>query len=358
MKSKKVHFTSEINNVRTVSCNSSKSLIATNRTFDPKKVTCESCKNTKAFIEARDKQEKERKASSEELGYEVLDYGEDKHRVKLSKCNYFRDKYIAGNFCSRGCSHNKGIDKTKKQVKCSFKAKNKPKTQLEKDTIKYNLSDEHVEILSKVDYEVVAFKCSKCEDCLLDNAVVCPNDANGDLTCCHSNKEHIFKQVHKTQESLNESIEKEEVEKGIEEPYIWTDAPQLPTDIPVDAPTIRMPIKETKQESKHYQNEKGIPGFKKTLDDMYSIMLAKNSDYAGFDGAFDNFNRVEQIGLVTAEKGLLVRIMDKVGRAVILLDNEAKVNDEAIEDTLLDMANYAVILKCLMESKRIKKEKE
>lgn len=96
---------------------------------------------------------------------------------------------------------------------------------------------------------------------------------------------------------------------------------------------------------------KGIPGFKETLDTMYSIMVAKNADYAGTTDPFANFMQVENLGISTAEKGILVRITDKLSRISNLLETEAQVKDEAITDTLQDMANYAVILKCLIEEK-------
>ena len=39
----------------------------------------------------------------------------------------------------------------------------------------------------------------------------------------------------------------------------------------------------------------------------------------------------------------LVRLEDKLNRARTLSKQEAKVKDEKIEDTLLDMANYAIL---------------
>lgn len=96
---------------------------------------------------------------------------------------------------------------------------------------------------------------------------------------------------------------------------------------------------------------KGIPGFKETLDTMYGIMVAKNADYAGTTDPFANFMQVENLGISTAEKGILVRITDKLSRISNLLETEAQVKDEAITDTLQDMANYAVILKCLIEER-------
>lgn len=97
--------------------------------------------------------------------------------------------------------------------------------------------------------------------------------------------------------------------------------------------------------------EEFIESFKDSLTEMYTIMLKKNKDYAGEDNPFANFELVESLGLVSMEKGILVRMTDKIARISNLIDKEAAVHDEAIEDTLSDLANYSVILKVLLEAK-------
>jgi len=95
-----------------------------------------------------------------------------------------------------------------------------------------------------------------------------------------------------------------------------------------------------------------IPGFKETLDKMYEIHIAKNHDYAGKANPFKNFELVEAVGVCSVEKGILVRMCDKMSRISNLLETEGKVADEKIEDTLCDLANYSVILKCYLEQKK------
>ena len=74
--------------------------------------------------------------------------------------------------------------------------------------------------------------------------------------------------------------------------------------------------------------------FDKILDEMQSIHIAKNKDYKGSaDGTADKFG-------ITA---YAIRLGDKYNRFVNLIDNENQVKDESIEDTLIDMANYAVM---------------
>ena len=74
--------------------------------------------------------------------------------------------------------------------------------------------------------------------------------------------------------------------------------------------------------------------FEKTLQKMLETYKAKNADYGNsFDKTLNEF------GLVAAT----VRLSDKMDRIKMLTKNEAKVLDESIEDTLLDLANYSVM---------------
>lgn len=76
----------------------------------------------------------------------------------------------------------------------------------------------------------------------------------------------------------------------------------------------------------------------------------KNADYAKGDDPFRNFKASEFVG-VPVERGMLVRMMDKMARVANSLDQELQVKDETVADTLTDLANYAVILKAYLESK-------
>lgn len=82
--------------------------------------------------------------------------------------------------------------------------------------------------------------------------------------------------------------------------------------------------------------------FKEITDYMYQIYEKKNADYGdSFSKTFDEF------GLTASA----IRINDKTERFKKLIKQDAQVQDESIKDTLLDLANYAVLT--LMEmSKR------
>ena len=79
---------------------------------------------------------------------------------------------------------------------------------------------------------------------------------------------------------------------------------------------------------------KRIENYKQLQDGMLKTFIAKDSDYGdSFGKTFDKY------GIVSA----LTRMSDKLNR----LDNLASSNtmqvDESIEDTLLDLANYAML---------------
>ncbi len=83
------------------------------------------------------------------------------------------------------------------------------------------------------------------------------------------------------------------------------------------------------------------------------MVRIKNNDYSG-EKAIDpyaNFKKSEAIGVKT-EKGILVRMMDKMSRISNLVEQDAQVKSEKIEDTLDDLINYAAILKSYLKSNK------
>jgi hypothetical protein len=83
----------------------------------------------------------------------------------------------------------------------------------------------------------------------------------------------------------------------------------------------------------------------------------KNNDYAsgGTQGEnpFANFSRVEDMGITSTEQGFLVRMTDKMSRlSTFTRAGKLEVADESVEDTLLDIINYAVLFAAYMRHKR------
>lgn len=99
----------------------------------------------------------------------------------------------------------------------------------------------------------------------------------------------------------------------------------------------------------------GSPRFHELLAMMGDVHVAKNADYSPGADPFGNFREAEAIG-VPAWVGAWIRLQDKYKRAqgfVRQLVEEgsytAAVVSEKLDDTVMDLANYSVIVRCLYE---------
>nr|DAQ82510.1 MAG TPA: Nucleotide modification associated domain 1 [Caudoviricetes sp.] len=82
--------------------------------------------------------------------------------------------------------------------------------------------------------------------------------------------------------------------------------------------------------------------FREITDYMYQIYEKKNADYG------DSFSKTyDEFGLTASA----IRINDKTERFKKLIKQDAQVQDESIKDTLLDLANYAVLTLMEMSKK-------
>ena len=70
------------------------------------------------------------------------------------------------------------------------------------------------------------------------------------------------------------------------------------------------------------------------LNELRSIMMKKQEDYGPLNIA---------LAPGGAMNGLRVRMYDKLARLNNLADKDATPNFESVEDTLIDLANYAII---------------
>jgi hypothetical protein len=94
-----------------------------------------------------------------------------------------------------------------------------------------------------------------------------------------------------------------------------------------------------------------IESVRKTYAKSVEIIERKNHDYSGADDAFANFRTAGILG-ISAEKGILLRTLDKIARINNLLDHAAYVTDESMDDTITDAIGYLAILKAYRETNR------
>lgn len=80
------------------------------------------------------------------------------------------------------------------------------------------------------------------------------------------------------------------------------------------------------------------------LANLGSVLQRKNSDYKVTSSEFSNFHFAADMAGLSAQDVMLAQIGIKLGRLRGLLDTGKDVNYEAIEDTVMDLAGYAVIL--------------
>ena len=93
---------------------------------------------------------------------------------------------------------------------------------------------------------------------------------------------------------------------------------------------------------------------KACTDKMTSITRAKNADYTGGgDDPFANFSETETYAGVSTEHGFLVRMGDKMSRIrSFVKKGTLEVKDESVQDTLLDLANYCILMAGYIQSKK------
>ena len=94
------------------------------------------------------------------------------------------------------------------------------------------------------------------------------------------------------------------------------------------------------------QQQRFIDSF---CEKMKSTILGKGNDYANAD-RLSNFKLAGAICGLTPEQNCLSMIATKVARLGVLLGGKTP-NNESIEDSLLDLANYAVLLGCIRDEK-------
>ena len=93
---------------------------------------------------------------------------------------------------------------------------------------------------------------------------------------------------------------------------------------------------------------------KSTCEKLIDLTRTKNADYSNDnDNPFHNFESVEKLDVTTTEIGFMTRIMDKYNRInSFIKQGFYYVEDEKIEDTCLDAANYFIMLAAWFKHKK------
>ena len=93
----------------------------------------------------------------------------------------------------------------------------------------------------------------------------------------------------------------------------------------------------------------------KICNTALELMQRKNADYTNSandknPNCFANFTRCEDMGICSTEQGFLVRITDKLSRlSTFAACGELQVKDESVQDTILDLINYAILFVAYLE---------
>ena len=81
---------------------------------------------------------------------------------------------------------------------------------------------------------------------------------------------------------------------------------------------------------------------------MKQVLTSKGSDYANED-VLSNFKLAGNICGLSAELNCLSLIATKVARLGVLLNSKGNPKNESIKDSVLDLANYAVLLNMIID---------
>lgn len=93
--------------------------------------------------------------------------------------------------------------------------------------------------------------------------------------------------------------------------------------------------------------------FEMFVKDMRKILLAKGDDYAGNVDRLSNFKLAGNICKIGPKMNCLSLIATKVARLGQLLSSESEPNNESVNDSLLDLANYTVLLYMIQNEKEL-----
>lgn len=91
--------------------------------------------------------------------------------------------------------------------------------------------------------------------------------------------------------------------------------------------------------------------FNNFVDTQKGILFKKSKDYATDVDVLSNFKLAGSICQLTPEQNCLSLIATKVARLGVLLQGKIP-NNESIQDSVLDLANYAVLLDMIISESK------
>ena len=90
--------------------------------------------------------------------------------------------------------------------------------------------------------------------------------------------------------------------------------------------------------------------FKELISKMENTLLKKGDDYANSD-RLSNFKLAGSISGLKPEVQCLSLIATKVARLGILLNSDKLPNNESVQDSVLDLCNYGLLLHMILTDK-------
>ena len=95
--------------------------------------------------------------------------------------------------------------------------------------------------------------------------------------------------------------------------------------------------------------EEQIKHFEYITTQMKETLFKKGNDYSNED-RLSNFKLAGAICGLKAEQNCLSLIATKVARLGVLLNSDKEPNNESVQDSVLDLANYSILLSMILKS--------
>jgi hypothetical protein len=95
--------------------------------------------------------------------------------------------------------------------------------------------------------------------------------------------------------------------------------------------------------------EEQIKHFEVITTQMKETLFKKGNDYSNED-RLSNFKLAGAICGLKAEQNCLSLIATKVARLGVLLNSDKEPNNESVQDSVLDLANYSILLSMILKS--------